>query len=86
MTRRKKQRNITEILHVQDYAEPPKKKRDSRDFYESRDGKPFCVSNPDKMGGIARDATGRYCCEYKLEKRGDRVVAIHAGDVLIKAP
>jgi len=35
---------------------------------------------------VARDAKGRVCCEYQIQRDGARVVAIHAGDVVIKIP
>ena len=86
MSRKHKRTEAAALLHVQDYVEPPRKKRDSRDFYESRDGKPFCTYDREKGTGVARDARGRWCCESQIQRDGARVVAIHAGDVVIKFP
>ena len=50
-----------------------RKKTENATADDSRDG--CCV---------ARDAKGRVCCEYRIQRDGDRVISIHAGDVVIK--
>lgn len=52
-----------------------RKKTENDAAEDSRDG--CCV---------ARDAKGRVCCEFQIQREDGRVVAIHAGDVLIKIP
>ncbi len=66
--------------------QPTRKKKDSRSFFPSQNGKPFCAFNPDGLGGTARSANGKTCCVFELQKDGDRVISIHAGDVVIKNP
>ena len=43
---------------------PTRKKKDSRSFFPSQNGKT--------------------CCVFELQKDGDRVISIHAGDVLFR--
>lgn len=66
--------------------QPTRKKKDSRSYFPSQNGKPFCVYRPDGLGGTARSANGKTCCVFELQKDGDRVISIHAGDVVIKNP
>lgn len=70
----------------QQQPQPTRKKKDSRSYFPSQNGKPFCVYRPDGLGGTARSANGKTGCVFELQKDGDRVVAIHAGDVVIKTP
>lgn len=60
--------------------------QNKRDGCESRDGKPFCTYDREKGTGVARNAGGRFCCEYRIQRDGSRVISIHAGDVIIKNP
>lgn len=87
MSRKHKRTDAAALLHAQDYVEPPqatRKKKDSRSFFPSQNGKAFCVFNPDGLGGTARSANGKTCCVFELQKDGDRVISIHAGDVLFR--
>ena len=52
-----------------------RKKTENAAAADSRDG--CCV---------ARDAKGRTCFEFQIQREYGHVVAIHAGDVLIKIP